>query len=94
MGGEKMLNIQIDEDQVKEIYLQKLQERMREIEKSFLFWDTAELKRQTHLSWNTIQKEFFFDPRFPKHKVGGKWMFPAEKTKTFLLEWIEEQPRG
>lgn len=89
-----MLNIQFDEAELKEIYLQKLQEKMKEIENHRLFWDRAELVRQTGMSWNTIQREFFYDPRFPKHKVGGKWVFGAEKTKAFLLEWIEEQPKG
>lgn len=45
--------------------------------------------RRTCMSWNTIQKEFFFDPYFPKRRVGGKWYFPAKKTKEFLLDWIE-----
>lgn len=88
-----MLNIQIDEDVARQLYLEKIEEKLKEIDKERLFWDTNELKKQTCLSWNTIQKEFFFDPRFPKYKIGGKWMFPAQETKDFLLKWISEQPR-
>lgn len=81
----------IDQNEVKELYLQKLEERIKEVDSELVFWDANELKRRTCMSWNTIQEKFFFDSRFPKHKVGGKWIFPAEKAKKFLLEWLEEQ---
>lgn len=42
------------------------------------------------MSWTTIQKEFFFDQRFQKFKVGGKWYFPAKEKKAFLLNWLTE----
>mgnify|MGYP001239099667 FL=1 len=89
-----MLNIEIDENEVRGLYLEKLEEKIREVDAEKVFWDTNELKRRTCLSWNTIQETFFYDPRFPKFKVGKKWMFPAEETKKFLLQWIREQPRG
>jgi len=56
-----------------------------------LFWDTKELMRNTRLPWNTILKDFFYDKDFPKRKLGRKWLFPAEKTKKFLLGWLEKQ---
>ena len=86
-----MLDIQINEEEFKELYLEKLQERMREVEAELVFWDTKELKRRTCMSWNTIQEQFFFDPRFTKHKIGGKWYFPARETQQFLLMWIAEK---
>jgi phage pi2 protein 07 len=89
-----MLTVQIDQSEVRQLYLQKLEEKIKEVDTELVFWDTNELKRRTCLSWNTIQKEFFFDPRFPKFKVGGKWMFPAQETKEFLLQWLREQPRN
>ncbi|CAM4013145.1 hypothetical protein BAMA_12420 [Bacillus manliponensis] len=86
-----MISIQIDEQEVREMYLEKVEEKIKEVEVDLVFWDTNELKRRTCLSWGTIQKEFFFDPRFPKYKVGAKWLFPAQETKKFLLEWLSEQ---
>lgn len=86
-----MLNVQINEQQVRELYIQKLEEKMKEVETELVFWDSSELKRRTCLSWNTIQDQFFFHPDFPKYKVGGKWMYPAEETKRFLLRWIRER---
>lgn len=89
-----MIQVQIDELEVRELYLQKLEEKLREVDKELVFWDSAELKRRTCLSWNTIQKEFFFDERFPKYKVGGKWIFPAKECQEFLLTWLKEQPKS
>lgn len=86
-----MLNIQIDEQEVKQLYLQKVEEKLKEVDKELVFWDANELKRRTCMSWNNIQEKFFFDPRFQKYKVGNKWVFPADATKKFLLQWLSEQ---
>lgn len=86
-----MLDIKVDESELRKIYLKKLDEHLEKIDNELLFWDTDDLMKQTRLSWNTIQKEFFYDPRFPKRKLGRKWLFPARKTKEFLLEWLDEQ---
>ncbi|WP_307341667.1 DUF771 domain-containing protein [Caldalkalibacillus uzonensis] len=87
------IDIQINEQEVRRLYLEKIEEKLKEVNAELVYWDSAELKRRTCMSWNTIQDNFFHDPRFPKVKVGGKWYFPAEKTKRFLLEWLEEQRR-
>ena len=89
-----MLNIQVDENEARQLYLERLEEKLKEIDSELVFWDSKELMRRTCMSWNTIQDKFFFDPRFPKRRVGGKWMFPAEETKRFLLQWLREQPKG
>lgn len=86
-----MLTVQIDEHEARELYLEKVDERIKEFDADFIFWDSKELKRRTCLSWNTIQKEFFFEPNFPKFKVGGKWMFPAKETREFLVKWLKEK---
>lgn len=86
-----LINIDINEHEVRKMYTQKLEEHIEKMDKELLFWDTKELVKQTRLSWDTIQKEFFYDPRFPKRKVGRKWLFPAKQTKEFLLTWLDEQ---
>ncbi|MCE4048045.1 group-specific protein [Bacillus sp. Au-Bac7] len=86
-----MLSIQIDQEEVKQMYMEKLKEKISEVDAELVYWDANELKRRTCMCWNTIQKEFFFDPRFPKYKVGNKWYFPADNAKQFLLQWISER---
>lgn len=89
-----MIQVQVDEQEVRRLYLEKIEEKLKEVDAELVFWDSKELMRRTCLSWNTILDKFFYDPRFPKYKVGSKWMFPAEETKRFLLQWLSEQPRG
>lgn len=86
-----VIQIQVDEKQVKQLYLEKIEELIKGVDREKVFWDSAELKRRTCMSWNTIQDTFFHDPRFKKVKIGGKWYFPAEETRKFLLLWLEEQ---
>ncbi|WP_370295199.1 group-specific protein [Rossellomorea marisflavi] len=88
-----MIEVKVKQEEVKELYLEELKKAIKEAEKQTIFWDMKELVRQTRLSINTIQNEFFYEPDFPKYKIGRKWMFPAKKTREFLLEWIERQPR-
>jgi phage pi2 protein 07 len=86
-----MINVQIDQQEVRHLYMEKLEEKIKEIDAELVFWDARELERRTCMSWNTMQKEFFFHPDFPKCKVGGKWYFPAQETRKFLLQWIIER---
>jgi hypothetical protein len=78
-----IIDIQINQQEIRRLYLEMLEEKVKEVEKDLLFWDSRELARRTCLSFNTIKKEFFYDPRFPKYKVGGKWMYPAEEKILF-----------
>ncbi|MFE4428830.1 group-specific protein [Peribacillus butanolivorans] len=86
-----MIEVNIDEKEVRKLFLEELKEHIKKVDAELLFWDTKELTKRTSMSLSTVQKEFFYDPRFPKRKVGGKWYFPAEKTKEFLLSWLDEQ---
>lgn len=88
-----MFSIQLDEQQMEERFLEEMEKRLKKIEQRRLFWDMKELCRQTSMSENSIKEKFFYDERFPKYKVGGKWMFPAEECEQFLLVWIKEQPK-
>lgn len=88
-----LLSVTVDRSEVMKLCRQQVEQIVREIDSEYVFWDTAELKKRTCLSWNTIQTLFFYDPRFPKRKIGGKWFFPARETRRFLEEWLSEQPR-
>lgn len=89
---DQLLAVTINNSEVKELCREQIERLVRDIESEYVFWDTAELKRRTCLSWNTIQSLFFYDPRFPKRKIGGKWYFPARETRRFLELWLDEQP--
>ena len=88
-----MLSIKVDENEVRKLALSRIDELIREADVELIFWDANELRKRTCMSWNFIQEQFFFDPRFPKRKVGSKWLFPAKETRKFLELWLLEQPR-
>lgn len=86
-----MLNLQINEKEVEKLFFQELKKRLDELQHRQTFWDMKELVRQTNMSEPFIKEKFFFDKRFPKHKVGSKWFFPAKEAEEFLLIWLREQ---
>lgn len=86
-----MLSVQINEQEVKELLKEKLAEAVKKADSELVFWDTKELLKRTCMSWNTVQDLFFFDKRFKKYKIGGKWYFPSRDTREFLENWIVEQ---
>ena len=88
-----VLKVQIDESAIWEEIRKRIDEAIREADTELVFWDAKELMRRTCMSWNFIQQQFFYDPRFPKAKIGSKWYFPARETREFLLRWFEEQRR-
>lgn len=87
-----MLSVQLDERMIESLFLEELKKRLDQLENKLTFWSMKELCKQTCLSENTIKEKFFYDERFPKHKVGGKWLFPADECEKFLIMWIREQP--
>ncbi|MFJ7831766.1 hypothetical protein ACIQXU_16265 [Peribacillus sp. NPDC097284] len=89
-----MLSIQLNEQMIEQRFIDELQKHLEQIEQRRILWDMKELCRQTCMSENNIKEKFFYDERFPKRKIGGKWYFPAIATERFLLSWITEQPNN
>jgi phage pi2 protein 07 len=88
-----LIKVDVDDEEVRKLFVEKLEERIKEIEVDVLFWNMKELCRQTSMSENNVKDKFFYDPRFSKYKVGAKWVIPAAEAKSFLLDWIKEQPK-
>ncbi|QHT61732.1 group-specific protein [Paenibacillus lycopersici] len=86
-----MISVSVDAAEAKAIIHKHIAELIKEVDAEKVFWDTGELKRRTCMSWETIQSQFFYDSRFPKFKLGGKWYFPTKATREFLLMWLHEQ---
>ncbi|OHX39202.1 group-specific protein [Cytobacillus oceanisediminis] len=87
-----MLSVQIDQRTIEQQFHEELRKHLVEIKNRTVFWDMKELCRQTCLSEPFIREQFFFDQRFPKFRVGRKWLFPAKEAEDFLIQWLKEQP--
>lgn len=86
-----MIEVTLDKEEAHAILERKIEELVKNFEADMVYWDTNELRRRTCMSWNTIKEHFFYDSRCPKVKLGGKYYFPADKMKEFLLVWLAEQ---
>lgn len=88
-----MISVNIDKDAVDEIVRAEIKKTLQQLVHRHTFWDIKELCRQTNMSDTFIKEHFFYDPKFPKYKVGRKWLMPARETEEFLLAWLKEQRR-
>lgn len=94
MNKTQFLSIEINNETIHEIVMEKIQEKIAEIDNEKLFYTLDDLQAITGFSKGHIMNTFFHDTRFTKirRKIGRKWLFPVKETRTFLLEWIQEQP--
>ena len=87
-----LVSVTVDEEEARKLVRERIAQLVKEVDVDYVFWDTAELKKRTCMSWNTIQDAFFHDQRYIKRKVGSKWYFPARETRAFLEQWLHDQP--
>ncbi|MBC1402107.1 hypothetical protein HB904_16805 [Listeria booriae] len=50
-----------------------------------------EFLKYTNMSWNTIQKEFFFNEDFKPHRTlsNNKWRFDRIEATAYFDKWLE-----
>lgn len=89
-----LVEIILDEKHIEERFMEEVKKRLDQLERQQVFWDMKTLCKVTCMSENFIKEQFFYDPRFPKFRVGKKWLMPAKETEEFLLKWLKEQPRN
>lgn len=88
-----MLSVRVDEQVVDEMIQTELRNRLEHLTHRYTFWDMKELCRQTNMSENFVKEHFFYEPDFPKYRVGRKWLMPAKETEEYLLAWIKRQSK-
>lgn len=89
-----MFEMKFNEAAAEELFLLELKKRLEQVERRLTFWDMDELCKQTCMSVNNIKDKFFYNPDFPKYRIGGKWYMPAEKTEKWLIDWIHQQAKN
>ena len=89
-----IVSIEIDNEMIEKIVTERIEQRLKELDNQKVFWTMVDLEYLTGCSEGYIKDKFFYDKRFERirRKVGRKWLFPADETKEFLLEWLKEQP--
>lgn len=94
MVQKKIFKVEIDNEVIEEIVKNYVYKKLEEFSNQKVFWTMTDLEYLTGCSEGYIKDRFFYDDRFAmiRRKVGRKWLFPAEETEKFLLEWLKEQP--
>ncbi|APH06543.1 helix-turn-helix domain-containing protein [Bacillus weihaiensis] len=90
-----MLNISLDENELKKLALEEVRKRVEEIEEGMFLIDTKELCRLLSLSRPTVEKLFIYDPNFPSMRVGKKWIFHRKEVEEYIKRWsIDVRKKG
>ncbi|MED3824344.1 helix-turn-helix domain-containing protein [Priestia flexa] len=90
-----MLNISLDENELKKLYLEEVRKRVEKIEEDMFLIDSKELCRMLSLSRPTVEKLFIYDPNFPSMRVGKKWLFNRQEVKEYINRWsIDVRKKG
>ena len=85
-----MISFNIDEKELKELYLQKVDERLEELEREVFFMNSKQLSAYLNLSWNTIVENFLYDEDFPCLRAGSKWLFNRKEVQEYMDNYYEE----
>ncbi|WP_203332624.1 helix-turn-helix domain-containing protein [Planococcus beigongshangi] len=84
-----MIQVQIDESQLKALYLEQLDKRMKEIEGEVFFMSSKELCRFVGMSWPLVSAHLISDYDFPKIRMGNKWLFPKREVAEYMQKYYE-----
>ncbi|MEK4014872.1 helix-turn-helix domain-containing protein [Peribacillus sp. NPDC096447] len=85
-----MISFEIDQELLKELYLQKVEEHLQEIEMEVFFMDSKQLATYLNMSWNTIVSHLLYDEKFPKVRLGSKWLFNRKEVQEFMEKYYLE----
>ncbi|WP_456272646.1 helix-turn-helix domain-containing protein [Bacillus sp. AK031] len=82
-----MLNISVDQDTVKTIYLEEVRKSVKAMEHQMLLIDTKELCKMLSLSRPTVEKLFISNPEFPTLRIGKKYLFNRKEVEEYIKRW-------
>lgn len=82
-----MIEIKLDENELRTIYLEEVQKRLDKIQLETLLMDSKQLCNMLSLSWPSIEKLFLSDPNFPSMRVGTKWLFNRKEVQEYIDQW-------
>ena len=85
-----MINLQIDKEEMKEVFLQKVEEYLQEVETDVFFMNSKQLATYLNLSWSTITETILYHEEFPRLRAGSKWLFYTKEVKAFMEKYYEE----
>ena len=89
-GGRKMITIEVDQEKLKELYLQRIDEHSQEHESEVFFMNSKQLAIYLNMSCNTIVTHLLYDEEFPKIRLGSKWLFHKKEVNKYMEKYYNE----
>ncbi|MEK4067586.1 helix-turn-helix domain-containing protein [Peribacillus sp. FSL R5-0717] len=90
MVEKNIIQFSLNEEGLKELYLTEVHKHLEKIEMDTILMDSKQLCQMLSLSWPTIEKLFLSDHRFPKIRVGKKWVFNRREVQVYINLWTDE----
>lgn len=85
-----MINFQLDEKVLEEIYNQKVDEYLKSVERESMFMTFNDLVKYLNMSNVSIREFLLWRNDFPKIRLGTKWLFPRKEITNFMEKYLEE----
>lgn len=84
-----MIQVQVDYEELKVMYLAKLDEHLQQIEAEVFFMDSKQLCKYLGMSWTNIVTHLLSDPEYPSCRLGNKWLFPRKEVSEYMQKYYE-----
>lgn len=85
-----MINIEVDYEELKRIYIDKVEEHLKEIESNHYFMNTKQLCDYLNMSWPSIEKKFLYEYEFGAIRLGSKWLFNRKQVDKYMDSYYEK----
>jgi predicted DNA-binding transcriptional regulator AlpA len=86
-GRNSMIQITLNEEELKAMYLAEVHKKLEEFEAELILLDSKQLCKMLSLSWPTVQQTFLADPDFPQMRIGTKWVFNKREIQEYIDTW-------
>lgn len=85
-----MITLNINEEMLKEMYNQKIEEYLSTVERESMFMTFNDLVKYLNMSNVSIREFLLWRNDFPKIRLGSKWLFPRKEVAAFMMKYLEE----
>ncbi|CDQ41531.1 helix-turn-helix domain-containing protein [Virgibacillus salexigens] len=82
-----MIHLEIDEEHLKDLYLEKVKEKLEELESEVFFMNSKQLSAYLNMSWNTIVENLLYEDNFPSIRLGSKWLFNRKEVEAYMEKY-------
>lgn len=84
-----MITLEIDQKELKDLYLQKVEERLKEIEETVFFMNSKQLTAYLNMSWASVEKHMLHDEEFGAIRLGSKWLFHKKTVDEYMNKFYK-----